>query len=239
MKPLVITLVLLLLVGCGKEVAPTPTLSPTTVPSPTPMPSPTPLPTETPTPTPSPSPTPTSLPSPTATQSTTGTSSAAEPVDVLANVVDAIQALDSDQGVAYFCAERESEMRDALDVGLADLAALGVDPDELLEAFSIDLGKIEYQELSRDDGEAVVNVSGAIRLDFDADVLKEVLRRATEASGSQVTEQELDLMVSLARIVAARGVPLDTDIRLIQEDGEWLVCDDLDFLQDLFQLALP
>jgi hypothetical protein len=26
---------------------------------------------------------------------------------------------------------------------------------------------------------------------------------------------------------------------LVQEDGEWLVCDDLDFLQDLFQLALP
>ena len=136
----------------------------------------------------------------------------------------------------YFCAERESALREALDAGLADLAALGVDPDELLGTLTIDLEDIQLQEISRDDDQAIVHASGMIRLDFAPDLLKPVLRSAMEASGNQVSEQELDLMVSLASIVAARGVPLDTEIALIQENGQWLVCDDLEFLRDLIQL---
>jgi hypothetical protein len=61
----------------------------------------------------------------------------------------------------------------------------------------------------------------------------------TEASGQNLTDQELDFMVTMANLILAQGLPLDADITLVQEAGQWLVCDDLDFLQDLFQLPLP
>ncbi len=232
MKIIAVVLMSILVVGCGSEPTPTPTLMPIPTSTPTLVPTPTAVPTATPTATPSPSPSPSPTPAPTATATLQAASS--EPVVVVGNVVGAIEALDTEQAVAFFCAEREPEMRAVLDNAFAELSALGLDRDELMQSFAIDLQNLQFQELSRDGDEAVVRIAGTMGLDFEAGVLQEVVKKVTEASG-----QQLDFLVTMVSLVLARGVPLDADITLAQEAGQWLVCDDLDFLQDLFQLPLP
>jgi hypothetical protein len=126
-----------------------------------------------------------------------------------------------------------------LDNAFAELAAMGLSQDQLMQSFVIDLQDLQFQELSREANEAIVRVAGTMGLDFEPGVLKEVLKTVTGASGQELSDQELDFMVTMANLILARGVPLDADITLAQEAGQWLVCDDLDFLQDLFQLPLP
>lgn len=164
-----------------------------------------------------------------------------EPTGVVEKVVEAMQTLDVDAAKEYFCEEQKSTMDAALQEGLAELGDLGLDPDELLDAFSIKFADMKYEETSKDGDEAVVHVSGNMSLDFDAEKLKEFFKKAAEAAGQPVGDQELDFVVGIFEAMSGQEAPLDGDVELVKEDGDWVVCSELDFLQgsDLFELPLP
>jgi hypothetical protein len=53
-----------------------------------------------------------------------------------------------------------------------------------------------------------------------------------------VTDEQLDFVVGMFSSMAGQEIPIDGDIKVVKEDGKWLVCDDLGFLEntDLFNL---
>jgi hypothetical protein len=186
-------------------------------------------PTLVPTVTPRPTPTPTPTPEP------------PDPAEVTQMVVDAMQTLDIEAASEHFCEEQRSDLDSSLEEGFAELEAMGLDPDELLDAFQLNFDDVEYEERSQEGDEAVVHVSGSMSLEFDTDKLREFFRKASEASGQEVTDQELDFVVGIFESMSGQEAPLDADVKLIKEDGEWVVCDDLSFLEagDIFELPLP
>ena len=150
-----------------------------------------------------------------------------EPVDVAKNVMQAMGKMDFDEASKYFCEARKSDLDDALVSGFEELEAMGMDPDELLDAFILELSDMKYEEKSKDGDKAVVHVTGSMKLDFNSDKLKDFFKKAAEAAGETVTDEELDFIVEMIASSAAQEEDLDEDLELIKEDGKWVVCDDL------------
>lgn len=163
------------------------------------------------------------------------------PTAVVEKVVDAMQTLDVEKAAEYFCDAKKAELTEGLTEGFAELEEMGLDADELLEAFKIKMTDMEYEEKSEEGDDAVVHVSGKMSLDFDSDKLKEFFKKAAEAAGQTVSDEELDFVITIFDSMAGQEAPLEGDVKLVKEDGAWLVCDDLDFLDsgDLFDLPLP
>jgi hypothetical protein len=167
--------------------------------------------------------------------------SGSAPSDVVASVVDAMQTLDVDKASGFFCDEMAGEMDASLTEGFAELEDLGLNPDELLDAFKLNMDDLEYEEKSKEGDEAVVHVSGNMSMEFDTEKLKGFFKKTAEASGQEVSDQELEFIVGIFDSMGGQEAPLDGDVKLIKEDGDWVVCDELSFLDssELFQLPLP
>jgi hypothetical protein len=163
------------------------------------------------------------------------------PTEVVKSVVDAMQTLDLEKASEYFCAEQKSQLNETLDTGFEDLEAMGMDPDELLEAFKLKMTDMKYEEKSKDGDKAVVHISGTMALEFDTDKLKSFFKQAAEAAGESVSDEELEFIVGIFEAMGGQEAPLDGDVALVKEDGKWLVCDELGFLDssELFELPLP
>lgn len=152
---------------------------------------------------------------------------------------EAVGAMDVEPAMALFCSEKAAGMAGTIESGFSEIAAMGLDPDELAQAFTLDLQDMSYEETSRDGDAAVVHVEGTLRFEFDPDVLREVIKAVAEANGQTLSDQELDFVLTLLSAVAEQGTPLDADVQLIEENGQWVVCDDLLFLEDMLDLPLP
>lgn len=168
-----------------------------------------------------------------------GGDEAGKPVEVVKEVVAAMENLDVDAASEHFCEARRSELQDAMSTGFEELEALGLDPDELLDAFKLQLKDMKYEEKSTEDDKAVVGIQGSMALDFDSEKLKSFLKKAGEASGESMTDEQLDFAVGMFSAIAGQEAPIDGEVELIKEDGEWVVCDELDFLESSDLLNLP
>jgi hypothetical protein len=155
------------------------------------------------------------------------------PTDVVEKVVDAMGTLDVEEASKYFCQERQDELAQTLESGFEELEALGMNPDDLLDAFKLNMTDMKYEEKSKDGDKAVVSVSGKMSLDFDTDKLKEFFRQAAEAAGQEVTDEQLDMMIGMFSAMGGQEAPIDGDVELVKEDGKWVVCDELDFLNEV------
>jgi hypothetical protein len=244
MKRLMTLMILFIVVACGSKSEPTtaPTQAPlfdtaTETPFPTPSPPPTATATQTPTATFTPTPPPTATP--TTTPTPTVVASVSDPAEVVETVFEAVGAMDVEPAIALFCSEKAAGMAGTIESGLGEIAAMGLDPDELAQAVKLDLQDMSYQEINRDGDTAVVHIEGSMRFEFDPDVLKDVIRAVAEANGQTLSDQELDFVLTLLSAVAEQGTPLDADVQLVKENGQWVVCDDLLFLEDMVDLPLP
>lgn len=164
-----------------------------------------------------------------------------DPGEVVKKVVDAMTSMDFDGAAEFVCADKKAEFQGSMTEGYAELEELGMDPDELLEAFKIDMKDMKYETESEDGDKAVVKVTGSLSLDFDTEKLKSFFKNASEAAGQPVSDEELDLVVNMFSAMGGQEAPVDGNVDLVKEDGEWMVCDDLDFLDssDLLDLTAP
>jgi hypothetical protein len=164
-----------------------------------------------------------------------------EPAGVVEKVANAMQTLDIERVQEYMCSERKDALKSDLDSGFAELESMGLDPDELLDAFKIKMSDMKYEEKSAEGDKAVVHVSGTMAMEFDTEKLKSFLKKAAEASGEEVSDDQVDFMVNMFSGMSGQEAPIDGDVQLVKEDGKWVVCDDLAFLEgsDLMELPIP
>jgi hypothetical protein len=163
------------------------------------------------------------------------------PGEVVKKVVDAMTTMDFDGASEFICADQKTEFQGSMTEGFAELEAMGLDPDELLDAFKIGLKDMKYETQSEDGDKAVVKVTGSLSLDFDTEKLKSFFKQAAEAAGQPVSDEELDMVVNIFNAMGGQEAPLDSNVDVVKEDGEWVVCGDLGFLDssELLNLPLP
>jgi hypothetical protein len=148
-----------------------------------------------------------------------------DPVGAVKNVVKAMEKLDFEKASEYICEAEKGSLEEALG-GMEELAALGIEPSDILKLTFKDM---KYEEKSKGDDKAVVRVTGSIKMDIEGDKFKEVMKKAAEEAGETVTDEDLDFMVDMMASMLAQEIPMDGDAELIKEDGKWVVCGGLDF----------
>jgi hypothetical protein len=103
----------------------------------------------------------------------------------------------------------------------------------ILEAFEFKTSDMKYEEKSKDDDKAVVTVSGKISLEINADKLKEAVKEQAEAAGEEVSDEDLDFFVDMFTSGMGDEVEFEEDLDVIKEDGKWVVCDELEVLDEV------
>ncbi len=155
-----------------------------------------------------------------------------DPTAAVKNFVKAMEKLDVKEASKYMCAAHKGDVPD-LEENFAEFAELGLDPQEILDAFEIKMTDMKYEEKSKDGDKAVVKVTGKMAYDIDADAMRSVFEKMLEEMGLPASDEMLDgMMEEMMGDIGAES-PIDGDVNLVKEDGDWLVCDALDFLGDL------
>jgi hypothetical protein len=162
-----------------------------------------------------------------------GGGGSSEPTGVVEKVVTAMSKLDVEEASKYMCEEQKGTMEEALSSGFEEMEAMGLDPQELLDAFKINFKDMKYEEKSAEGDNAVVAVSGKMSMSFDEEKLKEFFKKAGEASGQPVTDEQLDFMVGMFTAMGGQEAPFEGDVKLVKEGGDWKVCDELSFLDEI------
>ena len=161
-----------------------------------------------------------------------GGDSAGDPVGVVKNVVEAMGDLDIDEASKYICEARKADLPD-MESSFAEFEQMGLDPDEFMDAFNIKWGDMKYEEKSKGDDSAVVYVSGKVSIEFNTDKLKSFFKKAAEAEGEEVSDEDLDMVIGMFTAMGGQESSFEGDVDLIKEDGKWVVCDELDFLDEI------
>jgi hypothetical protein len=147
------------------------------------------------------------------------------PGATIAQALDRLQAKDLDGLRALACEGQEHAIRDQLDLPEAVGAELlpGLDVDALVDAVQLDVSGLEAGEPAIEGEVAQVPISGDLKVTFDAESLKPIVGPALEAQGRDLTDEELDALLTSLEAYG-QSIPVNGTVRLVREDGDWKVC---------------
>jgi ABC-type transporter MlaC component len=158
----------------------------------------------------------------------TDTPTPEDPVDVARSVLQAATQFDVTQVSPRVCNALRSDVEQQITDGLSQLEALGLTEEQVKQVMTVNLDDLTFTEASQQTDSAVVDVTGNISVNFNQDELTQVLTTAAEASGQQVSQQQIDSLVSMIVSATDQPVPVDTQIDMVKEDGQWRVCSNLE-----------
>ena len=150
--------------------------------------------------------------------------------DPVGTVNAAIAAAESGSFTAlteYMCQASKDDVTSAFGGGgdLGDLAGAGIDPDELFDAVKFDFQDQTVTEVSRSDTEATVHLKGNMAMTFDPEAMRNIVKQILEAQGIEANDQMIDLAMSTMEQQLSQTQPIDTDMKVIQENGKWVMCE--------------
>ena len=147
------------------------------------------------------------------------------PGATVAQALDRLQAEDLDGLRALACAGQEDAIRDQLDLPAAVGSELlpGLDVDALADAVQVDVSGLEAGEPAIDGEVAQVPITGDLKVTFDAGALKPILRPALEAQGRDLSDEELDALLTSLEAYG-QSIPVNETVRLVRGDGDWKIC---------------
>lgn len=154
-----------------------------------------------------------------------GGTAADGPEGVVRTALDRMASMDLEGLSELACAGQEEKIRDQLGLPGAIGGELlpGLDTQELLDAIKLDVSDVTVGTATVDGDVAQVPVAGDLGVTFDAEAMRPILRELLGAQGGSMTDEQLDAL--LAGLEAyGQSVPLDTNVRLVREDGAWKVC---------------
>jgi hypothetical protein len=150
-----------------------------------------------------------------------------DPVGVVNAAIAAAESGGFQKLADFSCAANKDDFANAFG-GSGDLGSLtdaGVQADELFSAMKVDFQDVNATESSKTDSEATVHIKGKIALTFDEAKMKEIIKKVLEAQGVPATDQMVDLAMSQMGTALSQTQDIDDDLKLIKENGKWVVCD--------------
>lgn len=123
----------------------------------------------------------------------------------------------------FACAARADDVV-ALLGGGGGLDAVGVDPAELLAGTSVDFENLKVTESSKTDTAAKVRVTGTSKHTVDVAAFREIVTKMLKARGVKPTKKILDQTTAEFADQLTTSQKMKFDVKLIQEDGKWVIC---------------
>ena len=150
-----------------------------------------------------------------------------DPVGTVNSAMAAAESGGFTQLTEFMCAANKDDVTQAFGAGgdLGDLSAAGLDPDELFSALKIDFQDATVTEVNRSGEEATVHLKGKMAMTFDEAKMREIIGAILEAQGVPANDQMIDLAMSTMKDQLSQTQDVDTDLKVIQEDGKWVMCE--------------
>lgn len=150
---------------------------------------------------------------------------------VVKDMFKAIEAKDFDKIPDFACAAQKQEVRETFDFGAIMTEALGgadVDPQTILEMLTFKVSNLEAEEKSKSGDTAAIHVKGRIEMTVDPEKFNDVVRELLKAQGmGDVSDEVIDQFAGpMIEQFEDFSVDLDDDLRVVKEDGSWLICDE-------------
>jgi hypothetical protein len=150
-----------------------------------------------------------------------------DPVGTVKGLMDTVQAGQWDKIPDYACEAQKDELQNQFEsLGSGAGGALGgLGLNDIGDALKISYSNLEVTEKSRDGDTAVVTVSGKIKMDFDKDKLKELVKKAAGTQGQAITDEQIDMALGMLSGLGGMEQDMNQDMTVVNEGGKWLICE--------------
>ena len=149
-----------------------------------------------------------------------------DPVSVVNQALDAAESGGFAKLTEYACQKNKDDIASAF--GSADMSALaaaGVDPDQVFDAMKIDFQDMSVTPVSQSGTEATVHLKGKIAMTFDEAKVREIMKTVIEAQGLPASEEMIDQALAMVSAQLSQAQDIDTDMKVLQENGKWVICE--------------
>lgn len=151
------------------------------------------------------------------------------PVATLEGLMGAIEAKEFDALQTYFCPEFADDMGGLDFASMSEGMPPGTDIDTLLDAFIFDVEIDSAEVVSQTDSEAIVDLTGSMSMDINADALGPFIEALLGSMGEEVTPDMVQMFTGLVLSeFEAESTDISAEIVLVPgETMPWVVCSDL------------
>ena len=126
----------------------------------------------------------------------------------------------------FACAAHKDDIAKA--IGGQDLGALegsGVSVNDLLSALQVSFENVATKEVSKTDKAATVHVTADMKMNFDKEKFKTILKTMFTAKGLPADDATIDAMLTGMAGAMTQTQKIEEDIALTNEGGKWLICE--------------
>jgi hypothetical protein len=151
-----------------------------------------------------------------------------DPAAVVKDALAKVAAKDVDGLAGLACAGQADQVRKDFDFGNALASSVpGVDPQAITDSISIDTSGVTVGTPVINGDTATVPVSGTMKMNFDKEKLRPIIKQIMEAQGGgvQLTDDQIDMFLD-QMTGSGQGIPMDESLTLKNEGGSWKICDD-------------
>jgi len=148
-----------------------------------------------------------------------------DPVSTVKGMANVVSSGQWDKIADYACAAQKEELKKQFDFSkLAGDAFGGMDVGDIGDAIKISFTNLEVKEKSRAGDKAVVTMTGKMKMEFNKDKMKALVKKAAEAAGQPVDDAQIEMALGMLSGLGGMEQDVNSDLDLVNEGGKWLIC---------------
>lgn len=133
-------------------------------------------------------------------------------------LIDAVEAGDYAALDDLVCEAERASVREMLDPS----EAMGISMEEF--PITISIADRSLEVISDDGDEATIRLTGSMSMNVEEDQLEALAMAAMAADMGEVSEEDLEMMLPFLMMAFTQTTPMDEELTVVNEGGQWLVC---------------
>ena len=127
----------------------------------------------------------------------------------------------------FACAAQKGKIAEAFGgaAGVDTFTQAGIKLDDVMNAMTVKFDNVTAKETSRADTNATVHVTGNMTITVDPAKFKPILKAMLAAEGAPADDATIDAAMTAMSGSLSKSQPLDSDIKVVNEGGKWLICE--------------
>ena len=148
-----------------------------------------------------------------------------DPVSAANNALAAAESGGFGKLAEFACAAKKDNIASAFGSGdMSQLTSMGIDPNELFNAMKIDFQDVTVTQVSKSGSDATVHLKGKVGITFDPAAARNLVKKILEAQNVSATDAMIDAALTPMSGQLSQTNDIDEDVKMVQEDGKWLIC---------------
>lgn len=154
-----------------------------------------------------------------------GPAAANDPTGVVKAAIAAAQSGGLGKLDDFACAAKKGDIAAAFGGGnMGALAAAGIKAEDLFGAMSVAFENVTATEVSKTATEAKVHLTADMKIAFDKDKFKAILKQVLAAQGQPIDDASLDATLAMMSSQMNQPQKMNQDVTVVNEGGKWLIC---------------